>query len=253
MRSFCKKNHIHKIPRYWGGYFGFWGGGGEVPILFYGREDFSEQKLGHRSGSAMLAAMVAQCCLPGRLFRDLPGRVEAEPTTYSNAGIGIGQCFCTCRNMTNFHISKQHHSLTLHADLRRSMRPQFLKMEWWGRESFSPQWATRVVHMKDAWLCHSVGTMEKHQLHLLCIQTFDAHQEPMLSNKMPNSTEPYITHDNLGPLMVRMSTVVRWACSTAWISNTTWRRWWKRPLSTNRTAMSDDEVQGKSMRWDNHV
>ena len=34
-----KKTHVHKIPRFrWGGILGFWGG--EVPILFYGREDF---------------------------------------------------------------------------------------------------------------------------------------------------------------------------------------------------------------------
>ena len=35
MRSFCRKNHVHKIPRFrgGGGILGFWGGGG-VPILF---------------------------------------------------------------------------------------------------------------------------------------------------------------------------------------------------------------------------
>ena len=35
MCSFCRKNHVRKIPRFrgGGGYFGFWGGGG-VPILF---------------------------------------------------------------------------------------------------------------------------------------------------------------------------------------------------------------------------
>ena len=34
-RPFCRKNHVHKIPRFWGGGV-FWvlGGGGEVPILF---------------------------------------------------------------------------------------------------------------------------------------------------------------------------------------------------------------------------
>ena len=40
MRSFCRKTHVHKIPRFGGG-GGVWGGG-EVPILFYGREDFSD-------------------------------------------------------------------------------------------------------------------------------------------------------------------------------------------------------------------
>ena len=34
MRPFCRKNHVHKIPRFRGGYFGFWGEGG-VPILFF--------------------------------------------------------------------------------------------------------------------------------------------------------------------------------------------------------------------------
>ena len=32
MRSFCRKNHVRKIPLLWGG--GFGGGGGGVPILF---------------------------------------------------------------------------------------------------------------------------------------------------------------------------------------------------------------------------
>ena len=39
MRSFCRKTHVHKIPRFWGG---FWGGGGECRFYFYGREDFSD-------------------------------------------------------------------------------------------------------------------------------------------------------------------------------------------------------------------
>ena len=30
MRSFCRKTHVHKIPRFLGGFLG----GGEVPILF---------------------------------------------------------------------------------------------------------------------------------------------------------------------------------------------------------------------------
>ena len=34
MRSFCRKTHVHKILVLGGGYFGFGGGGGEVPILF---------------------------------------------------------------------------------------------------------------------------------------------------------------------------------------------------------------------------
>ena len=34
MRPFCRKNNVHKIPRFrGGGYFGFFLGG-EVPILF---------------------------------------------------------------------------------------------------------------------------------------------------------------------------------------------------------------------------
>ena len=38
MRSFCRKNPVHKIPRFRGGFFG----GGECRFYFYGREDFSE-------------------------------------------------------------------------------------------------------------------------------------------------------------------------------------------------------------------
>ena len=43
MRSFCRKTHVHKIPRFrGGGYFGFWGGG-ECRFYFYGRADFSDK------------------------------------------------------------------------------------------------------------------------------------------------------------------------------------------------------------------
>ena len=42
MRPFCKKNNVHKIPRFrGGGYFRFWGGW-ECRFYFYGREDFSD-------------------------------------------------------------------------------------------------------------------------------------------------------------------------------------------------------------------
>ena len=45
MRPFCRKNHVHKIPRFFGG-AGFWVlGGGEVPILFLWARGFSEQNL----------------------------------------------------------------------------------------------------------------------------------------------------------------------------------------------------------------
>ena len=44
IRSFCRKNPAHKIPRFGGGgYFGVFGGGGECRFYFYGREDFSEK------------------------------------------------------------------------------------------------------------------------------------------------------------------------------------------------------------------
>ena len=39
MRSFCRKNHVRKIPPFRGGSFG---GGGECPFCFYGRADFSD-------------------------------------------------------------------------------------------------------------------------------------------------------------------------------------------------------------------
>ena len=41
-RPFCRKSHVHKIPRFGGG--GFWVlGGGEVPILFLWARGFSEK------------------------------------------------------------------------------------------------------------------------------------------------------------------------------------------------------------------
>ena len=39
MHSFCRKNHVRKIPLFWGGGLG----GGGVPIYFYGRADFSDK------------------------------------------------------------------------------------------------------------------------------------------------------------------------------------------------------------------
>ena len=45
-RPFCRKNlHVHKIPRFRGGYLGFFFGGGECRFYFYGRGDFSEINL----------------------------------------------------------------------------------------------------------------------------------------------------------------------------------------------------------------
>ena len=40
------KNRVHEIPRFRGGYFGFFFGGGECRFYFYGRADFlaKEQK-----------------------------------------------------------------------------------------------------------------------------------------------------------------------------------------------------------------
>ena len=45
-----------------GGYFGFWGGGGEVPILFiYGREDFSDYRLKIGSSKRGWSMCMAVC------------------------------------------------------------------------------------------------------------------------------------------------------------------------------------------------
>ena len=41
MRSFCRKNHVHKILVLGGGILGL-GGGGECRFYFYGRADFSD-------------------------------------------------------------------------------------------------------------------------------------------------------------------------------------------------------------------
>ena len=37
MRSFCRKNHVRKIPLFWGG---FWGGGGSADFIFMGARIF---------------------------------------------------------------------------------------------------------------------------------------------------------------------------------------------------------------------
>ena len=37
MRPFCRKRHVHKIPRFrGGGYFGLFGGGGSADFIFMG-------------------------------------------------------------------------------------------------------------------------------------------------------------------------------------------------------------------------
>ena len=38
MRSFCRKNHVHTIPGFRGGYFGF--GGGSADFIFMGAAIF---------------------------------------------------------------------------------------------------------------------------------------------------------------------------------------------------------------------
>ena len=46
MRPFCRKNPVHKIPRFrGGGILGFFwgGGGGKCRFYFYGRADFSDK------------------------------------------------------------------------------------------------------------------------------------------------------------------------------------------------------------------
>ena len=47
MRSFCRKNHVRKIPLFWGGFF--WGGG-ECRFYFYGRADFSDTEKANFGG-----------------------------------------------------------------------------------------------------------------------------------------------------------------------------------------------------------
>ena len=47
MRLFCRKNNVHKIPRFRGGGGILVLGGGECRFYFYGREDFSD--LGFRA------------------------------------------------------------------------------------------------------------------------------------------------------------------------------------------------------------
>ena len=42
MRSFCRKTHVHKIPRFRGGGILGFGGGGECRFYFDGRAYFSE-------------------------------------------------------------------------------------------------------------------------------------------------------------------------------------------------------------------
>ena len=45
MRSFCRKNRVRKIPRFFGGVF--WGGGGGVPILFLWARGFFWIEIGY--------------------------------------------------------------------------------------------------------------------------------------------------------------------------------------------------------------
>ena len=42
MRSFCRKNNVHKIARFRGGGILGLGGGGECRFYFYGRAEFSD-------------------------------------------------------------------------------------------------------------------------------------------------------------------------------------------------------------------
>ena len=55
MRSFCRNNHVHKIPRLGGGGILGFGGEGQCRFYFYGRADFSEfhQKVGFLAAPVM--------------------------------------------------------------------------------------------------------------------------------------------------------------------------------------------------------
>ena len=52
MRPLCRKNHVHKIPRFREGYFGFGGGGeGSANFIFMGaRIVLKEERRGIRNG-----------------------------------------------------------------------------------------------------------------------------------------------------------------------------------------------------------
>ena len=58
-RPFCRKNHVHKIPRLGGGILGFGGGGGSADFIFMGARIFlkfparqSENKKNYEFGRA---------------------------------------------------------------------------------------------------------------------------------------------------------------------------------------------------------
>ena len=60
MRPFCRKNHVHKIPRFRGGGILGWGGGGKCRFYFYGRGDFSDKHRAISRGRVKIAAASAE-------------------------------------------------------------------------------------------------------------------------------------------------------------------------------------------------
>ena len=60
MRSFCRKTHVHKIPRFRGGGILGFGGGGETRFYFYGRADFSETSAMSQMSKELLNASQAR-------------------------------------------------------------------------------------------------------------------------------------------------------------------------------------------------
>ena len=74
MRSFCRKTHVHKIPRFRGGrYFGFWGEG-SADFIFMGARIFLRKVGASRcapNGLATLHKIVAPLGLPPEAIHDI--------------------------------------------------------------------------------------------------------------------------------------------------------------------------------------
>ena len=88
MRSFCRKNNVHKIPPFRGGILGFFGGG-ECRFYFCGREDFFDKWTAKFSPLTLRLSDVLRANLRGGrgengLPKSTPFRRPFPPTTPSS-------------------------------------------------------------------------------------------------------------------------------------------------------------------------
>ena len=85
MRPFCRKNHVHKIPRFRGGYFGFWGGEGKCRFLFlWARGFFWKIASENQTKTLRIAILLVLQCIRGGGFENNLNNIKPSKVEENN-------------------------------------------------------------------------------------------------------------------------------------------------------------------------